>query len=411
MDADKIKESVRRATTDLVANSKILKKEKEEELPHFDLPEIEKGKRLGAGAFGIVWEISNVALDPAIDREESGKCVSDTPTGGDDDDDDDEAGDLAALSQEARRFIAKTAVREDTSASRYAVKILRPELSNDPSTFEKGCIDLAMEANFLSNFVHPNIIKVRGAGLDKLIGTKDYFLVMDRLYGTLDGKLEEWKATQKKMGMFGKKAAKEDLLKDRLNVAFELSAALNYMHARNIIYRDLKPENLGFDIRGDVKIFDLGFARELTPALAAGMDEYGEDTYKLTGKTGTLIYMAPEVVLMKPYGLKADVYSLSILLWEFFHLGKEPFGKSTTRIHEKMVCRGSIRPKIDKKVPKEVAALMTDCWAKQTNNRPGMKAVNLKLKREMQALQGDGENGGNVDFSKRRSTFVFRGKK
>ena len=230
MGADKIKESVRQATTDLVANSKILKKEKEEELPHFDLPEIEKGKRLGAGAFGIVWEISNVDLDPAIDREESGRCVPESPAGGDDDDD--EAVDLAILSQEARRFIAKTALREDTNASRYAVKILRPELSNDPSTFEKGCIDLAMEANFLSNFVHPNIIKVRGAGLEKLIGSKDYFLVMDRLYGTLDGKLEEWKATQKKMGMFGKKAAKEDFLKDRLNVAFELSAALDYMHAR-----------------------------------------------------------------------------------------------------------------------------------------------------------------------------------
>ena len=227
MDAAKIKESVREATTDLVANSKILKKDKEQELPHFDLPEINKGKRLGAGAFGIVWEISNVSLDPAIDRAESGKCVTETPTGEDDD-----AADLAALSQEARRFIAKTALREDTQESRYAVKILRPELSKDPALFEKGCIDLAMEANFLSNFVHPNIIKVRGAGVENLIGTKDYFLVMDRLYGTLEGKLDEWKATQKKMGMFGKKAAKEELFKDRLNVAFELSSALNYMHTR-----------------------------------------------------------------------------------------------------------------------------------------------------------------------------------
>ena len=62
-----------------------------------------------------------------------------------------------------------------------------------------------------------------------------------------------------------------------------------------------------------MKIFDLGFAKELTPELADGMDEYGEDVYKLTGKTGTLIYMAPENVLMKPYNLKADVYSLAIL--------------------------------------------------------------------------------------------------
>jgi serine/threonine protein kinase len=222
LDAAKVRESVRVATTDLVVNSKILKKEKEEELPHFDLPEIEKGKRLGAGAFGIVWEIKNVAMAPAAAPKES--------LPGDDDDDDEN--DLAFLSHEARRFISNTCLREDTKASRYAVKILRPELTDDPALFEKGCIDLAMEANFLSNFVHPNIIKVRGAGEEKLIGTKDYFLVMDRLYGTLEGKLEEWKATQKKMGMFGNKAAKQDFLKDRLNVAFELSAALDYMHAR-----------------------------------------------------------------------------------------------------------------------------------------------------------------------------------
>lgn len=160
-----------------------------------------------------------------------------------------------------------------------------------------------------------------------------------------------------------------------------------------------------------MKIFDLGFAKELTPDLSAGMDDYGEDVFKLTGKTGTLIYMAPENVLMQPYNLKADVYSLAILLWEFFHLGKEPFGKSTPRIHEKLVCKGSVRPKIDKKCPKEVASLITECWAKQTNKRPGMKSVNLKLKREMQSMDGDGGEGGNMDFTKRRSTFVFRGKK
>jgi serine/threonine protein kinase len=222
MDPAKVKESVRAATTELVFKSKVLDRAKEEELPHFDLPEIEKGKRLGAGAFGIVWEIKGVALSPHYQKKES------TSKGGGDDDEDDDA----ILEAEARGFISRTCLREETNAARYAVKILRPELADDPKQFEKGCIDLAMEANFLSNFVHPNIIKVRGAGSESLIGTKDYFLVMDRLYNTLEGKMEEWKATQKKMGVFAKKDAKNAFLKDRLNVAFELSAALNYMHSR-----------------------------------------------------------------------------------------------------------------------------------------------------------------------------------
>jgi len=231
MDSAKVKESVRAATTELVSKSKVLDRSKEEELPHFDLPEIEKGKRLGAGAFGIVWQINGVTLSPNYTKKESSCRVTEKPKqkGGDDDDDEDED---AILDAEARGFISRTCQREETNEARYAIKILHAELANDPDVFEKGCIDLAMEAQFLSNFVHPNIIKVRGAGCEALIGTKDYFLVMDRLYNTLEGKMEEWQATQKKLGMFSKKDAKNAFLRDRLNVAFELSSALNYMHSR-----------------------------------------------------------------------------------------------------------------------------------------------------------------------------------
>lgn len=380
IDAAKVKEKVQAATTELVQKSQILKKEKEEELPHFDLPEIGQGKKLGSGAFGNVFEISKVTCsDPAED--------------------------------EARKFISDTCTREGTSEARYAVKILKPELYDDPPQFEKGCIDLAMEANFLSNFVHPNIIKVRGAGEEKLIGTQDYFLVMDRLKGTLEGRMVEWAKRQKKMGLMTKKAVKQEFMAERLHIAFELSSALGYMHARNIIYRDLKPENLGFDIRGDIKVFDLGFAKELRPDMKAGLDDSGDEVYNLTPKTGTLIYMAPEVVIMKPYSLKADVYSLAILLYEFMHPGVEPFPKATAGIHEKFVCRGSLRPKMGKKVPKEIASLMTSMWTKGAGDRPGMKSVSLKLKREWQLLQKDDGGDGNADMTRRRSTHVFNRRK
>jgi serine/threonine protein kinase len=57
----------------------------------------------------------------------------------------------------------------------------------------------------------------------------------------------------------------------------------------SIIYRDLKPDNIGFDVRGDVKIFDFGLAKEFDPAKKAA-----DGTYKLTADTGSLRYMAPE---------------------------------------------------------------------------------------------------------------------
>jgi serine/threonine protein kinase len=56
----------------------------------------------------------------------------------------------------------------------------------------------------------------------------------------------------------------------------------------SVIYRDLKPDNVGFDVRGDVKIFDFGLAKELDPN-----KRLDDGTYKLTSDTGSLRYMAP----------------------------------------------------------------------------------------------------------------------
>ena len=51
------------------------------------------------------------------------------------------------------------------------------------------------------------------------------------------------------------------------------------------MYRDLKPSNVGFDVRNDPKLFDFGLATEFRP------DELEKGTYKLTGDTGTIRYM------------------------------------------------------------------------------------------------------------------------
>ena len=125
MDPAKVKESVRTATTELVSKSKVLDQSKEEELPHFDLPEIKNGKRLGAGAFGVVWEITGVTLSPDYKKKESSRSVAEEPKMEDDDEDDD-----AILDAEARSFISRTCQREETNEARYAIKILHAELAN-----------------------------------------------------------------------------------------------------------------------------------------------------------------------------------------------------------------------------------------------------------------------------------------
>ena len=57
----------------------------------------------------------------------------------------------------------------------------------------------------------------------------------------------------------------------------------------SIVYRDVKPDNIGFDVRGDVKIFDFGLAKEINRSKVLG-----DGTYQMTGDTGSPRYMAPE---------------------------------------------------------------------------------------------------------------------
>jgi len=92
--------------------------------------------------------------------------------------------------------------------------------------------------------------------------------------------------------------------------AAEVTIALEYLHSKDIIYRDLKPENIMLDITGHIKLVDLGFAKHVPDV-----------TYTLCG---TPEYMAPEVILTKPYGKAVDWYALGILIYEML-CGYPPF--------------------------------------------------------------------------------------
>lgn len=168
---------------------------------------------------------------------------------------------------------------------------------------------------------------------------------------------------------------------EKLYVAYDIASALRYLHSKRIIYRDLKPENIGFDCRGDVKLFDLGLSRELP----APEHECSEGLYLMTSPTGTLRYMAPEVMLGIRYSLSADVYSFGILLWELL-TSQRPFVHMTIEYHRLYVVHKEKRPILNHDTtygwPEPIISLVESCWQANATTRPSFDSIAKMLQEE-----------------------------
>ena len=148
-----------------------------------------------------------------------------------------------------------------------------------------------------------------------------------------------------------------------------------------------------------VKLFDFGLAKELDPE-ALGYSE----TYELSGNTGSLRYMAPEVALSEPYNLSVDTYSFGLLLWQICSLDL-PYDGMSRLDHSELVVYGNERPPLDPTWSTPIRILMKRAWEPDPSMRPTMDSIYKILKREICALR-DGDDSG-LENVRRRSTFVL----
>ncbi|TYG55274.1 hypothetical protein ES288_D09G258900v1 [Gossypium darwinii] len=148
-----------------------------------------------------------------------------------------------------------------------------------------------------------------------------------------------------------------------VQLALDLARGLSYLHSRKIVHRDVKTENMLLDGHRNLKIADFGVARV-----------EAQNPRDMTGETGTLGYMAPEVLEGKPYNRTCDVYSFGICLWEIYCCDM-PYPDLSFADVSSAVVRQNLRPDIPRCCPNSLANIMKKCWDANPEKRPAMEEV------------------------------------
>ena len=146
-----------------------------------------------------------------------------------------------------------------------------------------------------------------------------------------------------------------------------------------LLHIDLKPDNVGFTLDGKLKLFDFGLC---TCVRQRDKSCYG---YAMTGNTGSLRYMAPEVALRQIYSEKVDVYSFGIMLWQMA-TDTVPFkGLSRDDFMTKVV-RGGERPPLPYLWPSLFKSLLRSCWSTDSKLRPSFESILMTLQKMLKEL-------------------------
>ena len=273
--------------------------------------------------------------------------------------------DFSSAQSETSFFSGMSAMSMDESILKraYAVKYLSNRTVSDPKQYVTGACDLASEAFLLSRLSHPNIIQLfavtSGEISEAFTKTGGFFLVLEALETTLTKELDTWRAMPREpIDTFAKRSQRNSIptTRGRLNIATDVAKGMLYLHSHDIIFRDLKPDNVGMDRAGQVRLFDFGLAREVKDS-------------RLKGVAGSMMYLAPETILGKFTCKSSDVYSFGILCWELMSMQRlYPDFKEPNQLH-KAVSVDGYRPDLSS-VPEEVAPFISACWHSNHANRP-----------------------------------------
>ena len=226
--------------------------------------------------------------------------------------------------------------RDQTLDRAVAVKVMHREMSEQADQLER----FRQEARAVAKLSHPNVVAVIDAGED---GGYPY-IVFEYVEG------ETLKQRIARIGALDPQEA--------LAYAIEIARGLTVAHGRNMVHRDIKPQNVLIDSEGRAKLTDFGISRQLE-----------QDGMTATGRVlGTTDYVAPEQAMGHPVDPRSDVYSLGVVLYEML-VGQVPFhADSQVGVAMKHVNEGM--PDVQQRRP-EVSAAAALVVERATSKDPG----------------------------------------
>src|SRR6476646_8691934 len=181
---------------------------------------------------------------------------------------------------------------DETLDRPVAVKVMHREMSEQEDQLQR----FRQEARAVAKLSHPNVVSVIDAGED---GGYPY-IVFEYVKG------ETLKQRIARVGALD--------VQDAIAYAIEVARGLSVAHARNMVHRDIKPQNVLIDEEGRAKLTDFGISRQLE-----------QDGMTATGRVlGTTDYVAPEQAMGRGVDPRSDIYSLGVVLYEML-VGQVPF--------------------------------------------------------------------------------------
>eukprot|EP01125_Pyxidicula_operculata_P001978 TRINITY_DN11964_c0_g1_i1.p1 TRINITY_DN11964_c0_g1~~TRINITY_DN11964_c0_g1_i1.p1 ORF type:complete len:529 (-),score=121.69 TRINITY_DN11964_c0_g1_i1:95-1681(-) len=235
-----------------------------------------------------------------------------------------------------------------------AVKVL------DGIEWDETVLDEFMsEVDIMARLLHPNILLCMGACTEEDFGQNNYAIVMEFMpRGDLHHLLH---------------SDIELSLPRKIQFGIEICQGMAWLSGQNILHRDLKPANVLLDQNWTCKVCDFGLSQ-----ITRGKNKMRDEDEA----PGSVLWMAPEVLLNETIDSKLDVYSFSLVLWEIVTRADLFSEYDDKDIFTEDIARKGVRPSLDGVHP-ALQSIIVRAWDRDPQKRPTFQELIVLLEQAL----------------------------